>query len=718
MVSSLTFFSSSPILISPSFPGISESEIRPRVQFRTLASGNSVSLSSDSVGINGASFVKEKEGNGSVIDEGNEIYGSRDEKKKKEIEISKSSEELEVLWEDGYGTSTVRDYLDIAKEMVKPDGGPPRWFCPVECGKPLKDSPVLLFLPGTDGIGLGLILHHKALGKVFEVRCLHIPVNDRTPLEGLLKIIENTVRLEHALFPNKPIYLVGDSLGGCLALAVAARNPTIDLILILSNPATSFGKSQLQPLLPILEALPDNLHITVPYLLSMIMGDPVKMAMVNIGNGLPPSQTLEQLSGNLTALLPRLSGLADIIPKKTLLWRLKLLKSAAAYTNSRLHAIKAEVLVLASGKDNMLPSGDEARRLWTSLQNCRVRYFKDNGHTLLLEDGINLLSLIKATHMYRHSRRYDYIKDYLPPSMSEYNKWFVQGNALFRLATSSVMFSTLGDGKIVRGLAGVPNKGPVLLVGYHMLMGLELPSLIEEFLREKKVMVRGIAHPMLFSTKNETPSQEFSGFDQVSLFGAVPVSASYMFRLLSTNSIVLLYPGGAREALHRKGEEYKCFWPDQPEFVRMAARFGATIIPFGAVGEDDMAQYLLDYDDLMNIPIFRDYLKQQNEEAVKLRTDATGEVANQDLFIPGLLPKIPGRLYYLFGKPIETKGKKEELKDRDNANAVYLQIKSEVENIMSYLVKKREKDPYRGIIERTVYRTVQAPIDQVPAFEP
>jgi hypothetical protein len=37
-----------------------------------------------------------------------------------------------------------------------------------------------------------------------------------------------------------------------------------------------------------------------------------------------------------------------------------------------------------------------------------------------------------------------------------------------------------------------------------------------------------------------------------------------------------------------QGEEYKLFWPDQPEFVRMASRFGATIIPFGVVGEDDI----------------------------------------------------------------------------------------------------------------------------------
>jgi len=41
------------------------------------------------------------------------------------------------------------------------------------------------------------------------------------------------------------------------------------------------------------------------------------------------------------------------------------------------------------------------------------------------------------------------------------------------------MFSTLEDGKIVEGLAGVPNEGPVLLVGYPILMGLELYSLVK-----------------------------------------------------------------------------------------------------------------------------------------------------------------------------------------------------------------------------------------------
>lgn len=37
-----------------------------------------------------------------------------------------------------------------------------------------------------------------------------------------------------------------------------------------------------------------------------------------------------------------------------------------------------------SGKDNMLPSREEGRRLMKSIQNCKMRYFKDNGHTILL----------------------------------------------------------------------------------------------------------------------------------------------------------------------------------------------------------------------------------------------------------------------------------------------------------------------------------------------
>lgn len=100
------------------------------------------------------------------------------------------------------------------------------------------------------------------------------------------------------------------------------------------------------------------------------------------------------------------------------------------------------------------------------------------------------------------------------------------------------------------------------------------------------------------------------------------------------------------------------------------------------------------------------------------RDEIAGEVANQQLYIPGLLPKVPGRLYYLFGKPIQTKGKNWMLKDREKAKELYLQIKSQVENNMKYLTRKREEDPYRSILNRTAYHLLKAPLDRVPTFDP
>ncbi len=51
----------------------------------------------------------------------------------------------------------------------------------------------------------------------------------------------------------------------------------------------------------------------------------------------------------------------------------------------------------------------------------------------------------------------------------------------------------------------------------------------------------------------------------------------------------------------------------------MAARFEATIVPFGAVGEDDIAELVLDYNDLMKIPVLSDNIRDLNNQSVKVR---------------------------------------------------------------------------------------------------
>ncbi|KAL8226689.1 hypothetical protein R6Q57_016521 [Mikania cordata] len=622
----------------------------------------------------------------SLSDGDREVLSSKSFRCFKDVQNERPSDEyffknLEALWDDGYGTQTSEDFSELATDFSKHDGGPLRWFCPISCGRPLKDSPVLLYLPGLDGLGLGLLLHEKALGKVFEVRCLHIPVQNRAPLEGLVHFVEETVRLEHASSPMKPIYLVGDSFGGCLALSVAAHNPTIDLVIILVNPATSFESSRLPTLLFLHEVLPSVLYGA----LSLIFLSAIRV-------------------------------LGDFLPKDTLIWRLKLLKSAAAYANSHLQDVTAEVLVLASSKDQLLPSKDEAQKLNNSLQNCRICILKSNDHKLLLKSDNNLLTIIKGSSKYRHSSYHDNIKDYIPPSMSEYRRES-DGHWLFLLATSPVMLSTLEDGKIVTGLGGIPSDGPVLFVGNHMLLGLDLFILFLGFLKEKRIMLRGLGHPQNLQLDIASGIPHFSILLRV--FGMLPVSAINLFKLLSAKSYVLLYPGGAREALHRKGEVHKLFWPEQQEFVRMAAKCGATIVPFGSVGEDDVSEMIMDYDDQINIPALNNHLQDLNEKSFLLRQDEEGEVAKQQLHLPLVMPKIPGRFYYLFGKPIKTKGMEKILSDKEISQALYVQVKCVVENNITYLMKKRDKDPYRGFVKRAMFQAhTSTPWDKIPTFDP
>lgn len=130
--------------VSPCFALSSEYKPRFRVRVSSVSGGESATVSKDSSGVNGFTFVGEKERVLSDVGNGRVDLSVKEKKSGKDA----IHEKLKPLWDDGYGTQTVRDYFDLAEEIIKPDGGPPRWFCPVECGRPVKNAPVLLFLPG------------------------------------------------------------------------------------------------------------------------------------------------------------------------------------------------------------------------------------------------------------------------------------------------------------------------------------------------------------------------------------------------------------------------------------------------------------------------------------------------------------------------------------------------------------------------------------------
>ncbi|KAL5658664.1 hypothetical protein ACJX0J_031827, partial [Zea mays] len=275
-----------------------------------------------------------------------------------------------------------------------------------------------------DGIGLGLVRHHERLAKMFDLWCLHIPVEDRTPFAGtpfagLVEYVERAVKSESSRAPDRPIYLVGESVGACVALAVAARNPGIDLVLILVNPGTSFHRSQLQTLSAFLDLVPEPFHLTTPQLLNFLTGNLMKMPEAFVGRGLSLQEAGPRLSETTSSMLDSLTILVDVLTKESIVCKLEMLKASSSFVNSRLHAVKAQTLVLASGNDELLPSTQEAERLRGALEKCRTRVFRDNGHKILLEAGFDLATTIKGAGYYRRTRRTDFVADYIPPTPDE-----------------------------------------------------------------------------------------------------------------------------------------------------------------------------------------------------------------------------------------------------------------------------------------------------------
>jgi uncharacterized membrane protein YgcG len=70
-----------------------------------------------------------------------------------------------------------------------------------------------------------------------------------------------------------------------------------------------------------------------------------------------------------------------------------------------------------------------------------------------------------------------------------------------------VFISSGPDGRRVLGLSAIPEGRPLLLVGNHQTLALDLGLIAEQFLRERRLLLRGLAHPVIFE-------QTFGGGDQ------------------------------------------------------------------------------------------------------------------------------------------------------------------------------------------------------------
>ncbi|CAI5463608.1 unnamed protein product [Closterium sp. Yama58-4] len=206
--------------------------------------------------------------------------------------------------------------------------------------------------------------------------------------------------------------------------------------------------------------------------------------------------------------------------------------------------------------------------------------------------------------------------------------------------------------------------------------------------------------------------------EQYKVFGAVPVTPANTYKVLANKEAALLFPGGVREALKKRGEEYQLFWPERAEFVRMAAKHEATIIPFACIGVDDGFDILVDPDEMPSVPIIGPMAVEGVQAWPRVRDAAAAGEAAEQFIPPVVVPKGLNRLYFLFQAPIRTKGMSHLLTDKAAAAELYAHVKGEVQDGLRYLLRKREEDPYNVPVSRLVYEATWGGERQAPTFKP
>ena len=106
----------------------------------------------------------------------------------------------------------------------------------------MPDIPLFIFLPGMDGSSVSLQNQRSKLETKFDLRCLILPADDLTDWDGLVTQVVDLVNAAKTSYPRQPIYLCGESFGGCLALKLVSQRPDLFDRLILINPASSFHR--------------------------------------------------------------------------------------------------------------------------------------------------------------------------------------------------------------------------------------------------------------------------------------------------------------------------------------------------------------------------------------------------------------------------------------------------------------------------------------------
>lgn len=132
-------------------------------------------------------------------------------------------------------------------------------------------------------------------------------------------------------------------------------------------------------------------------------------------------------------------------------------------------------------------------------------------------------------------------------------------------------FGMIWHGYEVDGLENIPDEGPALLVAYHGTLPLDIYYLISKGLLYKKRSIHCVADKFVF---------KIPGWGRMcKVFCFTPGTVDDCIESLRQGNLLIIAPGGVREALFSSTDRYEIMWGDRMGFAKVVKGANVPVIP-------------------------------------------------------------------------------------------------------------------------------------------
>jgi len=222
----------------------------------------------------------------------------------------------------------------------------------------------------------------------------------------------------------------------------------------------------------------------------------------------------------------------------------------------------------------------------------------------------------------------------------------------------------------IEGLENIPRDTGGLIVTNHGHFGIDLPVLLSLVLDGTGRPVRALGDRLVFAAPFFR--------DWAHLMGAVEGEPEIATQLLEDDQLVLVYPGGAKEALSNPHEAYRLQWQGSRGFIRTALRAQKPIIPVAGLGNEELYVQVVPKDRVRESGVGRLISKLLGDKYVFPVYMGLGPIP------------FPSDLHYLVGEPIHLGHGPEAATNDDLVAELHQQVTEATQALIDRGLRERE----------------------------